>query len=519
MEDIYRSYYTRSDPIVRYMIKILSTDSGMTVLEPCAGDGIFVDALLSEQPNLAIDAYELNPQAFALLKSKYRSCNNIRITYEDVLTSQELELYANAGGIYDRIIANPPYGGWQSQEKRALLKKLYPGLYVKETYTLFLFRCIQLLKDSGILVFIVPDTFLNLHMHTKLRDYLLTHTKICEIALFPSSFFPGAGFGYANLAIIALQKAAARSDCLGNPFQVLTGFQSVTDLGGISKGCATTLQFSQRQIYENLDHALLVTENLSVVHLINRPEAKIGDIAACVTGFYSGDDKRYLRAAPDITRNGARYQTIAKEAICDNFAERSHLLEGIRGTKCFIPIVKGGGIRYFKPDTWYMDWSVAAVADYKTNKKARLQNADFYFNFGIAVPMVSSSQVTAALLEHRLFDQSIVGIFPKDPQWIYYLLAFFNSPTCNRLIRTINPSANNSANYIKKIPFIYPSEVILEEIDTLVKAIISDLKTHQGYDVASEQRLHHLIEQTYRFALQQQGEERYAGISLAAERQ
>ncbi|KKT18839.1 MAG: hypothetical protein UW03_C0029G0001, partial [Candidatus Peregrinibacteria bacterium GW2011_GWA2_43_8] len=67
--------------------------------------------------------------------------------------------------------------------------------------------------------------------------------------------------------------------------------------------------------------------------------------------------------------------------------------------------------------------------------------------------MISSSQITAALIENRLFDQSIVGLFSKDKGLIFVLLAFFNSPTCNKLIRTINPSANNPANYIKKIPF------------------------------------------------------------------
>lgn len=64
--------------------------------------------------------------------------------------------------------------------------------------------------------------------------------------------------------------------------------------------------------------------------------------------------------------------------------------------------------------------------------------------------MVSSSSITGALIDNRLFDQSIVGVFPKDESLLLYILAFFNSPTCNKLIKTINPSANNPSNYIKK---------------------------------------------------------------------
>src|SRR5205085_705559 len=105
----------------------------------------------------------------------------------------------------------------------------------------------------------------------------------------------------------------------------------------------------------------------------------------------------------------------------------SNFREGVKGSRCFIPIVKGGGTKFFKPDIWYMDWSVEAVSEYKINKKARFQNSQYYFKYGIGVPMISSSKITAALIENRLFDQSIVGIFPRDPKWIFYLLALFNS--------------------------------------------------------------------------------------------
>lgn len=146
-----------------------------------------------------------------------------------------------------------------------------------------------------------------------------------------------------------------------------------------------------------------------------------------------------------------------------------------------------------------MDWSSKAVETYKTDKKARFQNSDYYFKYGIGVPMVSSSQITATLIENRLFDQSIVGVFPKDHKWLYYLLAFFNSPTCNKLIRTINPSANNPANYIKKIPFIPPPEEMLEKINKTVKEITEDLKKEGKYEKDHELILNNFIKELYGF--------------------
>ena len=146
-----------------------------------------------------------------------------------------------------------------------------------------------------------------------------------------------------------------------------------------------------------------------------------------------------------------------------------------------------------------MNWSKEAVNHYKTNKKARFQNPQYYFKFGVGVPMISSSSITASLIENKLFDQSIVGIFPKDKSLTLYLLAFFNSPTCNKLIRTINPSANNPANYIKKIPFVLPTDKQKIFIDETVQRILDEIKTTGHYTEILETELNEIMEIIYGF--------------------
>lgn len=113
--------------------------------------------------------------------------------------------------------------------------------------------------------------------------------------------------------------------------------------------------------------------------------------------------------------------------------------------------------------------------------------------------MVSSSSITGAIIENRLFDQSIVGIFPKNEELIYYLLAFFNSPTCNKLIRTINPSTNNSSNYIKKIPFITPEPTKKKVITENIKQIIEQVKFSNDYDLVLENENNNIINELYGF--------------------
>lgn len=113
--------------------------------------------------------------------------------------------------------------------------------------------------------------------------------------------------------------------------------------------------------------------------------------------------------------------------------------------------------------------------------------------------MVSSSSITAVLLENRLFDQSIVGVFPHDSKYLYYLLAFFNSSTCNTLIRTINSTTNNSSNYIKKIPFILPSETHLTTVTNNVESILKETRAGNCYTESLEEQNNGIFQLLYSF--------------------
>jgi adenine-specific DNA-methyltransferase len=495
----YQAFYTKSTPIVEYMVDKLLLSPADKIFEPCGGDGVFVEAILDANEFANIDICELNPASITVLQSKFSAFQNVTIRECDTLLDNDLSFNSNFGGIYDKIIANPPYGAWQDLEKRAVLKKMYSDLYAKESYALFLFRCIELLKEDGILSFIIPDTFLNLHMHKAIRKHILTKTKILELALFPSSFFPGVNFGYANLSIITLQKKSNQKECLSNSFNVLANFSIVEQLSEINKEELKVYSFSQQEIFSSSDYAFLISDNSSILKAINEAALKVGDIANCVTGFYSGDDKTFLQVSNPDLKNGKNYTLVDPNKINREYKNAHNILEGFDSEKHFLPIVKGGNTKYLKPEGWFMNWSKEAVLHYKKDKKARFQNPQYYFKFGIGVPMISSSSITASLIENKLFDQSIVGIFPRDESLTYYLLAFFNSPTCNKLIRTINPSANNPANYIKKIPFIAPTDGQKDLINSTVHSILESIATQGHYDENIENTLEKIIEQIYGF--------------------
>src|SRR5690606_27360155 len=202
-------------------------------------------------------------------------------------------------------------------------------------YGLFLYRCIELLKEDGILSFIIPDTFLNLHMHKALRNHILTKTRIVELALFPSSFFPGVNFGYANLSIITLRKKSDYKECMQNSFSVINGFGNVEQLNNINDNSLKTYQFTQATIFNNPDHAFLLANNSNILKLINQSKFKVGDIADCVTGFYSGNDKRFLQVISADLKNAKNYNLVKSETINKDYKNNTNILNGIESEQHF----------------------------------------------------------------------------------------------------------------------------------------------------------------------------------------
>lgn len=482
--DEFQAFYTNCNHITSYMVGLLECESGMSVLEPCAGDGAFIDEILRQKCNVYISAFDMNLESVSCLQKKYHDTNDIKIKQADFA-------FIDSAPIYDRVIANPPYGAYQTPEKRLQLKAAYPNIYAKETYGIFLVRAMEMLKPNGRLVFIIPDTFLTLHMHEGLRKKLLLNYKIESITLFPSKFFPGVNFGYAGLSIISIIKEAPACNWR---FPIYKGLESPEDLSYLLTQQKIEFKIDElcyEKLQNNPSKSFYLSAGSWVENLLERKLPTIEDFCYVVTGFYSGNDAHYLRRSESVTRGSKKYQSIEMEFVCFRNHESMPPLNGLEGEKHWVPIVKGGNRRFHKPSEWFMDWSKTAIHDYKVKnkEKARFQNSQFYFNQGIAVPMVSSSAITGALIEGRLFDQSIVGVFPKHGQQhlLMYLLGFFNSKVCNDLIRTINASTNNSSNYIKKIPIIIPDESVISEVVCLVNMLCELAKVKEVVESDLEQ--------------------------------
>ena len=249
----------------------------------------------------------------------------------------------------------------------------------------------------------------------------------------------------------------------------------------------------QSDIFKNSNTRFLL-KDANVKLDLNKAKVTLGDVSDVVTGFYCGDNLKFIRVKDKTVKGSKNYEIINEDEIAECTS-----LEGIeeKGKK-YIPYIKSTSAkRYLRDDDeWYVKWDKDTIAYYNYNKKSRFQNSKYYFKTGIAIPMVKSKTLKATLIQDRVFDQSIVGIFPKNEKYLYYILAYLNSDIVCKMIHILNPTTNNSSNYVKQLPFSIPNEKELKIVNELVSKIMNSFEEEAIVDVAQKE-LNVIFEKKY----------------------
>jgi Eco57I restriction-modification methylase len=150
------------------------------ILEPSCGSCEFVRALDDLFEDVVIDCYETNPIIYDNIKDLSFVSNQVNVYNQDFL-----KVDASGAACYDLIIGNPPY----FVIKRTLVPQEYDK-YVcgrPNIFTLFIIHSLQLLRAGGILMFVVPKSFLNSYYYSEVRNYIKQTCKIIELQDYESN--------------------------------------------------------------------------------------------------------------------------------------------------------------------------------------------------------------------------------------------------------------------------------------------------------------------------------------------
>ncbi len=442
-----KQHFTDASAINSTMCSLLGDVTGATVLEPCVGHGALLQRLRGVPKR--VDAIDIDVGALnvALEKYKHLKMESFAVDFIDLFVNSHLH---NDSAVlhrtYDAVIANPPYGLFLDREYRAQIKSLFPHLYARESYGLFFAFALSLVRPGGRYVFLIPDTFLTSVNHKRLREFIVANAAPTTIIRFPSKLFETVNFGYGNLCIISGQKKClAPSDAI----QWLEA-RDQDELNEDSIAAASSIPGC----------TLITTQTAGWSANLTRQTTSsfsdwplLGALAECRTGIYTGDNERFIGYdAHRVTRRLNGHSIDWSSSLQNDLLSDEEKQSGVASPKFYVPLIRGGHRGAFDCTPWAIQWSTPAVSYYKSDKKARFQNSAYYFRDGISVPMVTSKRISAALMSNAVFDQGVVGIFPNAAENRSLLLLYLNSTFASvTLKQLVNGSANNSANYIKRL--------------------------------------------------------------------
>ena len=145
-------------------------DNIKTVLEPCCGSGEFIRGLHQKYPHVKITGIEKNSIIVNSIKNLAGS--HVDIMEDDFLNHQ----FSN---LFDLIIGNPPFFVIRKKEVPEEYHPFFIGR--PNIFILFILKSLSLLKDSGILSFVLPKNFTNCLYYQPTRDLINDNYQIIAL--------------------------------------------------------------------------------------------------------------------------------------------------------------------------------------------------------------------------------------------------------------------------------------------------------------------------------------------------
>ena len=178
------------------------------VLDPCCGTGQFLLAFAEHLSNplqiwgadidqMAVHIARLNlllkfPQDF---KPRIYHLDTLRLLNDDqpksTVKQQSLEEWTASmmqGVKFDLIATNPPWGAGIDLRTLNKLVKIYPQIISGESFSYFLRISLDLVKDGGVLSFVLPESILNIKTHRDIRQEILENSRIKNIEVLGKVF-------------------------------------------------------------------------------------------------------------------------------------------------------------------------------------------------------------------------------------------------------------------------------------------------------------------------------------------
>ncbi len=167
--------------------------AGKRILDPCCGTGNFLmnvfAAIAAHMPLVDgehliknhLFAADIDPLSICLARVNLTltaRLNNPAVLYQNLRVTDSLFDFENDS--FDVILSNPPWGSAYDEGYKQRIRERFAnsGPVHIESFAVFLLKAIQMVAQGGIVCYVLPQSFLNVMAHDRLRELV---AKDCDV--------------------------------------------------------------------------------------------------------------------------------------------------------------------------------------------------------------------------------------------------------------------------------------------------------------------------------------------------
>ena len=378
---------------------------------------------------------------------------------------------------YDAVVANPPYMGGKGMN--ALVKKFAKSNYPNtksDTFTMFVERYVEAVKNWGSCAFVTPYTWMFLSTHGAFRSMLYSGRSIRSLvkpsytSFFESAIVPLVTFIVTN----RIENLRGRYTGLG---YLGRGDEQASRLHSAINGS------DEFPIYETSYEELLKIPSSPVAYWVSDSLLEVFNENPCFEtvaptrkGMVTARNHLYVRGWHEVSTGKSGF-----DKLPDRDTARSSKLK-------WFSYLKGGGYRKWSGNKgevvdWENDGFVLQTAQHPSEGRvwATNFNLEFIFKSNVNWGAVTSSDFSARLSKGgELFDAGGSACFPVDVSNLF-VLGFLNSKVTKACLSVLNPTLNFQAGNVANLPLIKSLDTtsVRSSIERLVSANEADWNSYE----------------------------------------
>lgn len=385
-------------------------------------------------------------------------------------------------GGFDVVIGNPPYVFTREVEFSDLFKLYIENNYLKSSesisksharqsgkinlYSLFILKSIKLLKNEGLMGFIIPNNILRTTTYDIIRKFILDNSKIEQIVDLGSDVFKGVT---ASTIILLLEKEKDIKNIVENKVLVISNIIDFLNKNYESK------VVNQKNFINNTSYAFNITLDEAGSNKFNQIEKNcliLGDICTIHAGG--------IATGPDKTK----------------------MIENHKKNQKYKPMLEGKDIKPYYPE--FANRYI--LYEKKLLYRARDENIFLSPEKLITQRIGGGNTVLVVSYDNNQFYtfNSTNTILQKDKNYyLKYILALLNSKLINwyytnKFTNKSTLTVNISKTFLEQIPIHKASESEQNIIISLVDYMIELKKKYNSLNIIGQERdrLNQQVKQT-----------------------